>query len=123
MSSVSNKNKAAPPLLLLLLGMLTAIAPMSTDMYLPAFPAIQQGLALQAGQIELSFSAYFVGMLLGMLCYGPVSDRFGRRPPLLFGLALYSLASMAIAGSESLVALVGWRFLQGLGGVPVRCYQ
>ncbi|WP_218567572.1 multidrug effflux MFS transporter [Pseudomonas cavernae] len=89
---------------------------MSTDMYLPGFPAIQAGLGLAPGQVELSFSAYFIGMLLGMLCYGPISDRFGRRPPLLFGLALYSLASLLLAGSESLVELIGWRFLQGLGG-------
>lgn len=105
-----------PLLLLLLLGALTAIAPMSTDMYLPAFPAIQERLGLAPGEVELSFSAYFVGMLLGMLCYGPISDRFGRRPPLLFGLSLYTLASLLLAGSDSLAGLIGWRFMQGLGG-------
>lgn len=103
-------------MLLLLLGTLTAIAPMSTDMYLPAFPAIQAALTLAPGEVELSFSAYFVGMLLGMLCYGPISDRFGRRPPLLFGLSLYTLASLLLVGSDSLAELCGWRFVQGLGG-------
>ena len=103
-------------MLLLLLGTLTAIAPMSTDMYLPAFPSIQTALGLAPGEVELSFSAYFVGMLLGMLCYGPVSDRFGRRPPLLFGLSLYTLASLLLADSDSLAELIGWRFVQGLGG-------
>lgn len=102
--------------LLLLLGALTAIAPMSTDMYLPALPAISTALALLPGQVELTFSAYFVGMLLGMLCYGPLSDRFGRRPPLLFGLVLYTLASLLIVQSSSLDMLVLLRFLQGLGG-------
>lgn len=119
MSSSSGSGAASPGiplLLLLLLGALTAVAPMSTDMYLPAFPSIHSSLGLQTGQVELSFSAYFVGMLLGMLCYGPISDRFGRRPPLLFGLALYSLASLLLAGSESLLELIGWRFFQGLGG-------
>jgi DHA1 family bicyclomycin/chloramphenicol resistance-like MFS transporter len=89
---------------------------MSTDMYLPAFPSIHSSLGLQVGQVELSFSAYFVGMLLGMLCYGPISDRFGRRPPLLFGLVLYSLASLLLASSDSLAELIFWRFSQGLGG-------
>ncbi|MCY1281122.1 Bicyclomycin resistance protein [compost metagenome] len=101
---------------LVLLGALTAIAPMSTDMYLPAFPAITAALQLPAGGMELSFSSYFVGVLLGILCYGPLSDRYGRKPPLLFGLALYSLASLAITQVDSLAGLVGWRFLQGLGG-------
>lgn len=116
LSDSSALRPGVPLVLLLLLGALTAIAPMSTDMYLPAFPRIHSSLGLQTGQVELSFSAYFVGMLLGMLCYGPISDRFGRRPPLLFGLALYSLASLLLAGSESLRELIGWRFFQGLGG-------
>ncbi|MBM7059307.1 multidrug effflux MFS transporter [Pseudomonas sp. UL073] len=101
---------------LVLLGALTAIAPMSTDMYLPAFPAITRALQLAPGGVELSFSSYFVGVLLGMLCYGPLSDRYGRKPPLYFGLALYSLASLAIVQAASLESLVGWRFLQGIGG-------
>ncbi|MFC6671514.1 multidrug effflux MFS transporter [Marinobacterium aestuariivivens] len=108
--------KAVPLSLLILLGGLTAIAPLSTDMYLPAFPAMRAQLGLAPGDMELSFSAYFVGMLLGMLCYGPVSDRFGRRPPLLFGMALYTVTSLLIAASDSLPELVAWRLLQGLGG-------
>lgn len=101
---------------LVLLGALTAIAPMSTDMYLPAFPAITTALQLSAGGVELSFSGYFVGVLFGILCYGPLSDRYGRKSPLFFGLALYSLASLTITQVDSLASLVGWRFLQGLGG-------
>ncbi|WP_082629039.1 multidrug effflux MFS transporter [Pseudomonas sp. TTU2014-080ASC] len=112
----SSISKAIPLPLLLLLASLTSIAPFSTDMYLPAFPAIQQAMSLLPGQVELSFSAYFVGMLLGMLCYGPISDRYGRKPPLLFGLTLYCLASLAIASVDSLEGLLGWRFLQGVGG-------
>lgn len=101
---------------LILLGALTAIAPLSTDMYLPAFPAITQALQLAPGGAELSFASYFVGVLIGTLCYGPLSDRFGRKLPLYFGLLLYSLASLSIVQAGSLESLVGWRFLQGLGG-------
>lgn len=101
---------------MVLLGSLAAIAPLSTDMYLPAFGAIRQELGLAAGQVELSFSSYFIGMLLGMLCYGPLSDVLGRKRPLLAGLALYVLAGAAITQVEHLAGLIGWRFLQGLGG-------
>ena len=102
--------------LLILLGSLAAIAPLSTDMYLPAFVLIRQDLGLAAGDVELSFSAYFIGMLIGMLCYGPLSDALGRKRPLLFGLALYASAGFAISLAEGLYGLVFWRFLQGLGG-------
>jgi DHA1 family bicyclomycin/chloramphenicol resistance-like MFS transporter len=99
-----------------LLGSLAAIAPLSTDMYLPAFAMIRQDIGLAAGEVELSFSSYFIGMLIGMLCYGPVSDRVGRKQPLLIGLGLYVVASAAITQVDSLSGLVCWRFLQGLGG-------
>lgn len=102
--------------LLFLLGSLAAIAPLSTDMYLPAFSLIRQDIGLAAGEVELSFSSYFIGMLIGMLCYGPVSDRVGRKQPLLVGLGLYILASAAITQIDGLSGLVFWRFLQGLGG-------
>jgi DHA1 family bicyclomycin/chloramphenicol resistance-like MFS transporter len=103
-------------MLLILLGSLTAVAPMSTDMYLPAFPEISSELLLAPGDVELTFSTYFIGMMVGMLCYGPISDRFGRKPPLIFGLTLYVLSAIAVAFSASLAEMAGWRFLQGLGG-------
>jgi len=108
--------RPVPASLMVLLGSLAAIAPLSTDMYLPAFGTIRQELGLAAGQVELSFSSYFIGMLIGMLCYGPLSDLFGRKRPLLAGLALYVLAGAAITQVEHLAGLIGWRFLQGLAG-------
>jgi DHA1 family bicyclomycin/chloramphenicol resistance-like MFS transporter len=116
LNSVDTAVRPVPVSLMILLGSLAAIAPLSTDMYLPAFGLIRQELGLAAGQVELSFSAYFIGMLIGMLCYGPVSDVLGRKRPLLAGLALYTLAGVAITQVESLAGLIGWRFLQGLGG-------
>lgn len=101
---------------LILLGGLIAIGPMSIDMYLPAFPAIEKGLGAAAGSVQFTLATFFIGMALGQLVYGPVSDRFGRRRPLMVGLALFTLASVGCALSDSVSALAAWRFLQALGG-------
>ena len=115
MSTTALAKPVSAPLLILL-GSLAAIAPLSTDMYLPAFSLIREDLGLAAGDVEISFASYFLGMLIGMLCYGPLSDAVGRKRPLLFGLGLYVLAGFAITLCEGLSGLVFWRFVQGLGG-------
>lgn len=101
---------------LVLLGALIAIGPLTTDMYLPAFPALAAELAAPAGGVELTLASYFVGLSLGQLFYGPLSDRFGRRRPFLAGLTLYLVASAACALADSVASLALWRFLQALGG-------
>lgn len=101
---------------LVLLGALTALGPLSIDMYLPALPAIEQNLQAPAGAIGLTLAAFFVGVALGQLFYGPVSDRFGRKKPLYFGLALYAIASIACACANTVTELIVFRFLQALGG-------
>lgn len=101
---------------LALLGVLIAIGPLSIDMYLPGFPAMAAEFAGQPGKPEYTLASFFVGMAFGQLVYGPVSDRFGRKPPLYVGLALYTLASLAGALTASLGHLAAWRLLQGLGG-------
>lgn len=93
-----------------------AIGPLSIDMYLPSLPALQAHFATDTESTQLTLSAYFIGLAIGQLIYGPVSDRFGRRKPLLFGLALYSLVSLACAYAPSMHALALLRFLQALGG-------
>lgn len=100
---------------IVLMGALTAIAPLSIDMYLPSFPAIAAELSA-LGRVELTLAAFFIGVALGQLFYGPISDRFGRKPPLYVGLALFALASTGAALATNIEALVWWRFLQGLGG-------
>lgn len=107
---------ATPWRLVLLLGALTAFAPMSIDMYLSSLPAI--GKSLQAGpdQTQATLAAFFAGMAIGQFIYGPASDRFGRRGPILFGVAVYFLASVACALAPTIEALITARFIQALGG-------
>ena len=102
--------------LLLILGGLSAFGPLAIDLYLPAFPAIARSFATDTEHVQLSLSAYFVGLALGQLFYGPVADRFGRRKPLLFGIGLFTLASVACALAPTLEWLIAARFAQALGG-------
>ena len=78
--------RAGPPLIWIL-GLLAAFGPMSVDMYLPSLPAIGRDLSATAADVQLTLSAFFVGFAIGQLVYGPLSDRYGRRPMLLSGIA------------------------------------
>ncbi len=101
---------------LILMGALTAIGPVSIDMYLPAFPAIAQGLNTSAGQVERTLAAYLAGMAWAQLAYGPLADRYGRIPPLYAGLALYILASAGCALAPNVEVLTACRLVQAMGG-------
>ena len=101
--------------LTVVLALLTALGPMSTDMYLPSLPGMARDLSTDAAGVQLTLSAFLFGFAFGQLAYGPVSDRLGRRKVLLFGLALYVLASAVCALAPNIEALVGARFLQALG--------
>jgi DHA1 family bicyclomycin/chloramphenicol resistance-like MFS transporter len=102
--------------LVFLLGALTAFAPMSIDMYLPSLPTIGAALSASSGQTQATVSAFLAGMAIGQLFYGPASDRFGRRGPILLGIAIYIAASAACALATSPEMLIGARFVQALGG-------
>lgn len=93
-----------------------AIGPLSIDMYLPSLPALQAHFGADTASTQLTLSLYFVGLAIGQLIYGPVSDRFGRKAPLLFGLMLYSIVSLGCAYAPSMDSLIALRFLQALGG-------
>jgi len=101
---------------LLLMGALTAIGPFSIDMYLPAFPAIAAGLQVPRGDVERTLAAYLAGLALAQIVYGPLADRYGRRPPMLGGLILYTIASLWCALAGSIEALTLGRLAQALGG-------
>ncbi len=106
--------------MLFVLGGLSAVPPLSFDMYLPALPEVAQSLGVPEAQIQLTLSACLLGIALGQLFGGPVSDSLGRRRPLLVGVAGYAACSLACALAPSAPVLVAFRFLQGLlGGVAV----
>lgn len=101
---------------ILLLGLLSAIGPFSIDMYLPGFPSIAEELQTDVSKVSLTLSAFFIGISAGQLLYGPLLDKYGRKKPLYFGLSLYILASLGCAVSTTVNMLIGFRFLQALGG-------
>jgi DHA1 family bicyclomycin/chloramphenicol resistance-like MFS transporter len=102
--------------LVCLLTALVAIGPLSTDLYLPALPAIAAAFQADSGEVQLTLSVFMGGFAVSQLIYGPLSDRFGRRPVLLGGLAVYVVASGLCLVAASIEQLIAARFLQALGG-------
>ncbi|MER1234326.1 MFS transporter [Pseudomonas aeruginosa] len=102
--------------ILLILGALSAFGPLAIDFYLPSFPTLAKAFATDVEHVQLSLAAYFAGLSIGQLLYGPVADRYGRRLPLLVGVSIFTLASAACALAPSLEWLIAARFVQALGG-------
>ncbi len=98
------------------LGILTAFAPLSIDMYLPGLPTIAREFQTDTAAVQQTLAVFFIGLAMGQLFYGPLADRLGRRAPLIFGCALYSLACIGCALAPSIQSLVLLRFAQALGG-------
>lgn len=118
-SSAPVASRTTPPPgigMIFLLGALTASSALSIDIYLPAIPAIAGDFGTSVGHVQRSLSAYFIGMALGQLFYGPLSDRIGRRTPLLAGAALGMAAALLSGFSPSADRLIAARFLEALGG-------
>ena len=104
------------PAWLVLMGLITALGPLAIDMYLPAFPAIASDLRASHGHVERTLASYLFGLALAQLAYGPLADRFGRKRPLLLGLCIYIIASLASATATDINQLLGWRIVQAFGG-------
>ncbi len=102
--------------LVLIIGALSAFGPLSIDMYLPALPSLAQDLGGTESVVQLTLTAFMLGLALGQLVAGSLSDAMGRRRPLLVGLVFYTAASLLCAVSPSIVALILLRFIQGAAG-------
>ena len=102
--------------LTLLLGFLSAVGPVSTDMYLPSFPALELSLGGAPGSAQITLAAWFAGLAFGQLSQGTLSDRFGRRRPLLVGTVIYTLASIGCATAPSIPIFSAFRVLAAFGG-------
>jgi len=99
----------------IVLGLLSAVGPFAIDTYLPAFPAIARELRVDVSAVQMSLMSFFAAVALCQIVYGPLSDRFGRRPPLYFGLGLFVLGAIGCSFAQSVEALIAFRFLQGVG--------
>jgi MFS transporter, DHA1 family, multidrug resistance protein len=110
----------SPPMaivrILLILGALTAVAPLSIDMYLPSFPSLAQSFSVDPGRVQETLSIFFIGLAVGQAVYGPLSDRYGRRRPLLIGVAIYVVASLLASFGRTIDGLIALRLTQALGG-------
>ncbi len=98
-----------------LLALLTAIGPLSVDLYLPSLPAIGAALDASAGDVQLTISSYLVGFAAGQIVYGPLADRFGRKPVILAALLVFCAATLACAAAPSITTLIAARAVQALG--------
>lgn len=104
------------PRWLILMGLLTAIGPLAIDMYLPAFPAIADGLGTTPGHVERTLASYLFGLAMAQLFYGPFADRYGRKKPLIAGLLIFIVASIGCAFTTDIEHLTWWRIAQAFGG-------
>jgi MFS transporter, DHA1 family, multidrug resistance protein len=110
MSALLGRADARLPLVI---GLLLGLQPLTTDLYLPALPALSKDLAAPLASVQLTMSMLILSFGLGQLVWGPLADRYGRRPVLLLSLALYTAAGVGCAWSGSIESLVAWRTAQG----------
>jgi DHA1 family bicyclomycin/chloramphenicol resistance-like MFS transporter len=114
--STDNLKRTGTAKLTVLLGFLCAFAPFSIDLYLAAFPAMARDMGTEVEKIQLTLSVFLFGLAIGQLIYGPLSDRFGRKKPLMAGLLVYTAASLLMVFTRDITLFLTLRFIQALGG-------
>lgn len=115
-------HRMSPLLIVVLLSLLLGLQPLTTDLYLPALPALTEAFGASMGQAQLTLTALLLAFGVSQLFWGPLSDRLGRRPVLLIGLGAYVAASLGCATADSMATLIAWRSLQGVAmGACVMC--
>lgn len=102
--------------ILIFLGMLTAFGPFVTDMYLPTLPAMSQFFNTSSSFIQLGLTTSMIGLAVGQLLFGPLSDKYGRRFPLISALSLFLISTIGCIYSPNIIQFVGWRLIQGIAG-------
>ncbi len=102
-------------LLMLILGSIQAIMPISIDLYLPSLPTIAHEFNVSAGAVQFTLAIFLIGVGLGQVVYGPITDKYGRKGPLVVGFVIYILGALACALAPSITVLIAGRFLQALG--------
>ena len=108
------KEKNSPVGLVVILGLLAMLMPLSIDMYLPAMPQIAREFAVSAGSVQMTLNLYILGFAIGQLVYGPLADSYGRKPVIVLGTLIFACAAAACALSQSIDQLIFMRFLHGL---------
>jgi DHA1 family bicyclomycin/chloramphenicol resistance-like MFS transporter len=103
----------------LVIGLLGAVGPFAIDMYLPALPAVAAELGASAQATQFTLTAFFVAFGVSQLVYGPMSDQFGRKPPLYVGLAIFLVGTLGCALAPTIGAMIAARLVQGIGAATV----
>ncbi|CCP07784.1 Bicyclomycin resistance protein [Erwinia amylovora MR1] len=106
--------KNSPAGLVVILGLLAMLMPLSIDMYLPALPQIAREFSVSAGSVQMTLNVYILGFSLGQLIYGPLADSFGRKPVIAIGTLIFAIAAAACAVAQTIEQLIYIRFLHGL---------
>ncbi|RPH68265.1 MAG: MFS transporter, partial [Hyphomicrobiales bacterium] len=112
--AMNDRTRVLPPFAILVA--ISAIGPLSLNIFIPSMPGLQDEFGIPYGKAQLTLTLFLIGMAVCQLIYGPISDRVGRRPMLLGGMAVFVLASVLAALAPSIEVLIGARLLQALGG-------